>query len=179
MDIREITAVEVEQIEAATRAYRALWATLRGAYVPPCTFNGDSADIDALDWIDYEAGFHPLGLQGAAIIWGRVLVATGALQWAVGNEQHLILTSTCVYPRVMIFPYGRVVEIQNSSTPQYGKFEWILQEAVLRLCAHDFDEEQAKKLRSLVTIEYGCFFECSQDWMNSTYPASERRGKPT
>jgi hypothetical protein len=127
--------------------------------VPERRFDGGREDIDALDFIDYEAGEHPEGLAGAAVIWGGVLVATGALEWAVGDEQHFVLFTDVGYPRALIFPYARVAELNHSSGPQHGKYEWLLEEAVLRLSYLGFDQEVEEKLRALLDVEADGFFD--------------------
>src|SRR5829696_3174810 len=89
MHIRPPTSAELQSIENTRRAYRTMWAKLID--VPQRAFDGGREDIDALDFIDYETGQHPKGLAGAAVIWGGVLAATGALSWAIGDEQHFVL----------------------------------------------------------------------------------------
>ena len=86
MHIRPPSPTELESVEATRRAYREMWSRLKN--VPERRFDGRREDIDALDFIDYEAGQHPEGLAGAAIIWGGVLASTGALSWAIDDEQH-------------------------------------------------------------------------------------------
>jgi hypothetical protein len=132
-----------------------MWAKLRN--VPRRNFDGSRDDINALDFIDYEADSHPEGLPGAAIIWGGVLAATGALSWAIGDEQHFVLVAASDYLSALIFPYARVAEIRHSSVPQFGKYEWLLEEAVLRLCNSGFDVDIEQKLRSLLDLNEGGF----------------------
>ncbi|MCE9590735.1 MAG: hypothetical protein K8S99_09450 [Planctomycetes bacterium] len=168
MHIRSPTSTELDSIEATRRAYRAMWAELKD--VPHRPFDGSRDDIDALDFIDYEAGHHPEGLAGAAVIWGGVIVATGALSWAIGDDQHFVLVGDPHWPRALIFPYARVAELSGSSSPQYGKYQWLLEEAVLRLSMQGFGGDVEQKLRALLRIEYDGFTERSQRWIKSTYP---------
>jgi hypothetical protein len=157
MHIRPPTSTELESIEATRRAYRAMWAKLKN--VPHRAFDGGREDIDALDFIDYEAGSHPEGLAGAAVIWGGVLAATGVLSWAIGDEQHWVLVGDPDWPRALIFPYARVAEISHSSGPQSGKYEWLLEETVLRLTYVGFGAEEEAKLRALLDVEADGFFD--------------------
>lgn len=157
MHIRPPIPTELESIEATRRAYRAMWPKLKN--VPERRFDGGRDDIDALDFIDYEAGHHPEGLAGAAVIWGGVLASTGVLSWAIGDEQHWVLVGDPDYPRALIFPYARVAEINHSSGPQFGKYEWLLEEAVLRLAYLGFGDEEEAKLRALLVIESEGFFD--------------------
>lgn len=157
MHIRPLTSTELESIEATRRAYRAMWAKLKN--VPERRFDGSREDIDALDFIDYEAGHHPDGLAGAAVIWGGVLASTGVLSWAIGDEQHWVLVGDPDWPRALIFPYARVAEINHSSGPQFGKYEWLLEEAVLRLICLSLSEEEAAKLQALMDVEPDGFLD--------------------
>jgi hypothetical protein len=174
MHIRPATPAELESIEDTRRAYRMMWAKLTD--VPHRAFDGGREDIDALDFIDYEAGCHPHGLAGAAVIWGGVLVATGALSWAIGDEQHFVLVKNADDPRgAVIIPYARVAEINGSTAPQFGKYEWLLEEAVVRLCEQNYPDEIEQKLVALLCVEYDGFIESSQRWMASTFPRSPQR----
>lgn len=166
MFIRPPLPAELQSIESTRCAYRAMWKELKN--VPRREFDGGREDIDALDFIDYEAGRHPEGLAGAAIIWGGVLVATGALSWAIGDEQHFVLVGDPDFPRALIFPYARIAEIHHSSCPQFGKFKWLLDEVILRLCAQGFDDEHEQKLRSLLSADHEGFIHWTQGWLKST-----------
>jgi hypothetical protein len=157
MHIRPPIPTELASIEATRRAYRAMGAKLKN--VPERRFDGSREDIDALDFIDYEAGHHPEDLAGAAVIWGGVLASTGVLSWAIGDEQHWVLVGDPDWPRALIFPYARVAEINHSSGPQFGKYEWLLEEAVLRLACSGVGEEEEAKLRALLDIEPEGFFD--------------------
>lgn len=88
--------------------YRQMWASLS----PPCdcAFDGTPTDIDALDFVDYEAGYHPRDLLGASMIWGNVLVSTGVLNWLASDAEHLFVGNVD-YPRFLIWPYARVLGI--------------------------------------------------------------------
>jgi hypothetical protein len=157
MHIRPPKPTELESIEATRRAYRSMWAKLKN--VPHRTFDGSREDIDALDFIDYEAGHHPEGLAGAAVMWGGVLAATGVLSWAIGDEQHFVLLGDPNYPKALVYPYARIAEINHSSVPQFGKYEWLLEEAVLRLTCLGFSELEEAKLRALLDVEPDGFFD--------------------
>ena len=144
--LRPLSSAERDSIEATRRAYRAMWVGLK--QVPPRRFAGDPEDINALDFIDYEAGHHPQGLAGAAIIWGGVLAGAG-LSWAVGEGSQLFLVDTIDTPWATINPYARVAEI-NCSAPQFGKYSWALEEAVLHVCSLPIAEHLAQRLGALL-----------------------------
>lgn len=128
-----------------------MWAKLR--HVPERRFDGGRDDLDALHFIDYEAGSHPEGDGGAATIFGGVLVATGLFEWAVADDAHLVLLTTLDYPRVMIFPGARLAEAINSSWPApsgAGRFDWMLEEVVLRLCVGGIDGPHLRPVLALM-----------------------------
>jgi hypothetical protein len=140
-----------------------MWAKLTN--VPERRFDGSREDIDALDFIDYEAGSHPEGLPGAAVIWGGVLASTGVLSWAIADEQHWVLIGDSDWEKALIFPYARVAEINHSSGPEPGmKYEWLLEEAALRLTCL-VGEEEVAKLRALLNIESDGFFDYAKRGM--------------
>lgn len=157
MHIRLPTPLELESIESTRCAYRAMWAELKN--VPERRFDGCRQDINALDFIDYEAGHHPEGLAGTAVIWGGVFAKTGLLSWAIGDEQHWVLVGDIDWPRALIFPYARVAEINHSAGPQFGKYEWLLEETILRLISLGVGEEEAAKLRALLVAESESFLD--------------------
>jgi hypothetical protein len=161
MQLRSPTSAELETVERTRQAYRAMWAQLRN--VPERAFDGGREDIDALGFIDYEAGEHPEGTSGAAIIWGGVLVKTGVFKWAVADG-NLVLVTTFDYPRVMIFPYARLAEIENSSwpSPNNGRFNWLLEEVVLRLCVGGINGERLRPVLALINHAQTLYWDAAK-----------------
>lgn len=149
MYIRPPTSTEFESIETTREAYRKMWSKITN--VPERRFDGSREDIDALDFIEYEAGHHPEGHAGAAIIWGGVLVSTGVVSWAIGNDQHWVLVGDPDYPKVLILPYARLTEISHTVT--FGKWKRLLDEAVFRLTSIGFSDEQEARLHALLKLE--------------------------
>lgn len=138
-----------------------MWSKLTD--VPPRAFDGSPDDIAALDFIDYEAGHHPEGLAGAAVIWAGVLVATGALTWAIGDEQHWVLMADQVLPRALIFPYARIAELNQTIYPQYRKYQWLMDEAVMRLwMGGGFDDYTELKLLSQIDKHSQGYFDSAK-----------------
>ena len=151
MKPRPPTPPELDQIARTRQAYRAMWTKLRN--VPERIFEGEPKDIAALNFIDYEAGSHPDGAVGAAIIFGSVLVKTGLFAWAVAEDGQFALTTTCDYPRVTILPYARLVEIDGSSWPSpstANRFDWLLEEVIVRLCVGGVDGDQLRPILALL-----------------------------
>jgi hypothetical protein len=167
MNFRNPTAMEMQPITDAQEAYRKMWSSLK--CVPPCEFAGDRTDIEILDFIDYEINTYPLGISGAALIWGNVLaINSGILFWMIDERQQLVLmTSEDDWPRVMIDPIARVAEINNSSVPQFGKYEWLLEETVLRLWSQGFKDDTKQRFQSLLDIEPDGFINSSKQWIDS------------
>jgi hypothetical protein len=173
MHLRPLTPAEASSIENTRAAYRAMWAKLKT--LPPCAFVGGREDLDALDFIDYEGLDHPEGLQGAAIIWGGVIAATGALRWAVGDESHFVLTIDEGWPRTVVCPYSRVAELAHSQNPQYGKYEWAMEEAVLRLLDQGFSDEIEARLTALLSSDADGFLDRARPLIDRLLTDKQRR----
>lgn len=150
-----------------------MWGKLQN--VPSRAFEGGREDIDTLDFIDYEAGFHPEGDAGAAVIWGGVIVATGLLSWAVGDEKHFVLANLIEpdFDRVMIIPYTRIAEVRPSFPRGNEMFNWLLEEAVLRLCMLNLDGTDSKKLLALLHPDNCSFRNRVRQWMDIHHPGKQ------
>ena len=169
--LRQPSAVELNLIESTREAYRAMWSTLQ--HVPSRTFTGGPEDINTLDFLDYEAGHHPRGLSGAAIIWGGVLVHAGMF-WAVGEASELLLVDKIDSPNGIIYPYGRIVEISDS-LPQYGKYSWAFEEAVLHLCSLPVEAKILEQMKMLLEKESSeGFLVSAKTQINSLLHAGRR-----
>jgi hypothetical protein len=70
-----------------------------------------------------------------------------------------VLVADSDYPRALVFPYARVSEINHSSGPQFGKYEWLLEEVMLRLMSLGFSEDDETKLLALMDVEADGFFD--------------------
>ena len=130
-----------------------MWSGLTS--VPERTFDGGPEDLGTLNFIDYQAGEHPNGVLGAALIFGGVLVRTGVFDWAVGDDGHLVLVTRLDYPRVMIFPYARLAEVENSSWPATGmaqRFDWLLEEVIVRVHVGGIEGDHLRPLLALVEL---------------------------
>ncbi len=148
MTLRVATQYELQTLTEVANEYRAMWASINPPYA--CEFDGSLADIDVLDFIGYEGGHHPRDLTGASLIWGNVLVATGVFGWLI-NDTGDYLIGSIDYPRFLIWPHARVIEIESTSSPQFGKYEWLLQQAVVACLsqAQLSDEDELKLIRLL------------------------------
>ena len=143
-------------IDAVAGEYRRMWSSLRPPF--PCEFVGTRSDIDALDFIGYEAGSHPRGPFGAALIWGNVIAKTGVLCWLVSESGDYLLGSS-EYPRLLIWPLARTIELENTGIPQHGKYEWLMEEAVTRCLAQsELSEEEQGRLLAVLDPEPECGF---------------------
>jgi hypothetical protein len=164
MQLRPLTPTETDRIEQTRSAYRAMWTALR--HVPERNFDGGRDDLDALSFIDYEAGHHPEGAFGAAIIFGGVLVKTGVFAWAMADETWLALVTTQEYPRVTILPHARLAEIEGSSWPATAnaqRFDWMLEEIVVRLCAGGIDGVHLRPLLELIDRDETLYWDVAKE----------------
>jgi len=174
MDLRIATDHDLQTLAAVADEYRGMWGSIGAPY--ECSFDGAIIDIDALDFVDYEAGYHPRDELGSSLIWGNVLVSTGVLHWLINTSgQHFV--GSIDYPRLLLWPYARVVEITHTIGPQSGKYRWLLQQAVMDcLSRGDFSLDENQKLVELLAPEsYGGFnhfaVQAIQQILNSRKPA--------
>lgn len=159
MTLRPVAESDLRMMEGVAEDYRRMWRSLR----PPfeCQFSGQREDVDALDFVGYEAGRHPHGLLGASIIWGRVFAHTGLLAWLVDDANQYFLGSLD-YPRLLIWPYARTLEIENTMHPQFNKYNWLVQHAVASCLAQaEFTGAQETVLMELADPEEGEGFSYS------------------
>jgi len=159
MTLRPVAESDLRMMEGVAEDYRRMWRSLR----PPfqCQFSGQREDVDALDFVGYEAGHHPHGLHGASIVWGRVFAHTGLLRWLVGDGNQYFLGSID-YPRLLIWPYARTLEIENTMHPQFNKYNWLMQQAVASCLAQaEFTDAEEEVLVGLAVPMEGEGFSYS------------------
>lgn len=151
--MREPTDAEFSRIVAVREEFRAYWKI---ANQPVCEFNGARVDVHALDYLDYELGYPQSDYLGASFIWGEVLRKhCPHLQWQIGDggEWFLVVDD---FPSYSIWPYARVVETENSSTPQFGKYQILTEKTVVEfLLFLDLDDDSQRRLKSLIDWNRG------------------------
>jgi len=123
-------------LECAPEHYR----RIKNNDIPFCcdaTFDGQIADLEYLDWLAYE-GFDfdeqiPLGLEGAAVIWGNVFVRLGIAEWATVMEDRLVLQSTDHKLHAgFVWPLAHLWTCLASDLGMGSRFSWATQEVVIR-----------------------------------------------
>ncbi len=149
MNLQPLSAEQSDELRAASAAYAAMWAEINVPF--PCDFSGSKTDIEVLDFVDYEAGEHPQGARGAALLWGNVLAKTGVVAWCTDGSDLFLRANAEHYPRCLIWPYARVLEMYESQSPQHGKYEWLLQETVARVLMQGFSEAEQDVLIALTS----------------------------
>ena len=156
MTLRNATPEELGAVESAVLEFRQCWAARRPPY--PCPFEGTREDIGALDYMDYELGFPASGLFGAALVWGNVLQRCGPFRWLISDRGDYLLGGVeHEWPRLILWPFARLFEADNSSVPQFGKYHWLTEKAVVDCLAHGLGVEGARKLLSLLDLEQGSY----------------------
>lgn len=147
MSLQLASDAQVAEIARNAACYRDMWASIRPKF--PCDFTGSTRDIDALDFIVYEAGHHPNGLEGAGCILGSVITRTGVMKWLSDRDGNL-LVGRHEHDRIAFWPFARVLEVENSP-PQYGKYRWLLTQIVAEAIAiRVLDQEDELALATLV-----------------------------
>jgi hypothetical protein len=153
MRLGEATQDERAIVASALADFRVYWASFPTLW--RCVFAGTVADLHALDYLDYEGLRYPeSGIAGAALVWGNVLVTSGPFRWYFDESLGgLALCATRADPMLqVIWPYGRVYEIQCAGwPPRCEKYQRLTAEAVLEcLTLGGFDERHETRLRDLI-----------------------------
>ncbi len=140
------TEAQLLEVRRALDEFRVHWQSFR-TMPPLCEFSGTLEDIRALDYLDYEGlGYPPSDISGAALVWGNVLACQLEMSWVSDCDGHLLLSHDASDSRIVVWPYARVLEVQERSLPKFEKYAWIL-ESVIRDC-----------------LEYGSLSERARDW---------------
>lgn len=138
------TAAQLVPVAQALEEFRAHWQSFR-AMPSPGAFAGGLEDIEALDYLDYEGlGYPSSGLDGAALIWGNVLVQNLGLVWVTDYNGNLLLTQDSPGRHITLWPFARVLEAQERSSPQFDKYSWSLCHALRDLVQSGNLSESAK-----------------------------------
>ncbi|HEY2155374.1 MAG TPA: hypothetical protein VGH33_07075, partial [Isosphaeraceae bacterium] len=143
------TDADLEAVRVVLDEFRSHWDASRPPF--PCRFDGTPGDLDALSYLDYEIGYPPSGLWGAAIVWGCVLAANGPFRWHLDAAAGLVLR-TVDDPSLLIWPYARVLEMQGSATASSRKYRWLVDRVVFDcLTSHLLGEPDERHLLALLT----------------------------
>ncbi|MDB5330221.1 MAG: hypothetical protein JWP03_1372 [Phycisphaerales bacterium] len=138
-----LTAVEQAQAE-----FRNVWNQLKP---PPfaAPFTGEAVDIRAMDYLDYEGiDDPPCGIEGAALVWGEVLRRAADMRWVMSYRGDLMLASSD--ESMLMCPFPRVFEVKRRSIPQFGKYQWAMEQAIVELIVCDRGEELIRRLLSRI-----------------------------
>jgi hypothetical protein len=148
MGVSLATQHELQAVRAAVDEFRAHWVSMRPIF--PCSFEGTIADIDALDYLDYEGLSYPgSGQAGAALVWGNVVASQLPFRWSFDDEMGgLVLQSQ--KRGLTIWPFGRVYESQRSAETQFDKYRRLLEWVILQsLGLNLLDENDKSRLLGL------------------------------
>ncbi len=149
MQFRSPSGSELEGLRAAVSEFKAHWKSFSTLW--HCTFEGTVEDIRALDYLDYEGiGYPGSGVAGAALVWGNVLEKSGPFRWLIDDcLGSLVLVPASGFSEIVIWPFGRVYEIQNGYT-QFGKYRWLLEEVVVHCLGNSMEEDDVAMLVELI-----------------------------
>ncbi|WP_435009678.1 hypothetical protein P12x_000927 [Tundrisphaera lichenicola] len=154
----EATVDDLAEVAAAGQAYRLHWDSFRAMPERGATFAGSSADIAALDYLDYEQLGHPAGgLGAAALVWGNVLVAQAGLQWCRGVGGDLWLGAEVMgVQRAVLWPLARLAEAKSRESPQFGQFValllYVIEELVSRLDLPTVTHARLRRLQAVLEV---------------------------
>lgn len=138
--------VQLSEVQKALDEFRAHWHSFSSKPLFG-GFNGTLEDVRALDYLDYEGlGYPPSGISGASLVWGNVLACHLAMSWVTDSDGHLLLRHDVPGSYITVWPYARVLEVQERSQPQFQKYAWILKGVIRDL------------------LEYGDLPDCARVW---------------
>ncbi len=160
MNASRASDTQLAAVEKACREFHAHWQSFE--HMPfTCEFAGTLDDVRALDYLDYEGLGYPAScLSGAALVWGHVLERQFEMSWFTISNGELLLTHDAPGNRITVWPFARVLEVQERSLPQFGRFAWLL-DRVIRDC-----------------LQFGALSEESTAWARGVIDTWEREGAP-
>src|SRR5688572_20095250 len=119
---------DLAPVAAARAEFRAHWRSFHNMPFA-CPFDGGDDDVRALDYLDYEGLAYPKSdIEGAALVWGNVLATQAGMRWALSYRGDLVLTLDGPGNRITVCPLARVLESQERSLPQFGRYRWLLEQ---------------------------------------------------
>lgn len=154
------TATQLAQVTRALEEFRAHWQSFR-AMPSPGAFAGGLEDVQALDYLDYEGLRYPSSdLDGAALVWGNVLVQKLGLTWVADYNGNLLLAHDSPGRRITVWPFARILEVQERSGPQFGKYGWLLNQVIRDL------------------LQNGNLSDGAKSWAEEVFRGWEEKGTP-
>ena len=141
---------ELAAFTAPLQAFRERWSSIRPPF--PASFDGQLADVHALDYMNYEGiGFPQAGVEAPAMVCGEVIRRAAGLEWVISYRGDWFVASREEnVPSIAISPVARLHEIEcGAGAPQFGKHLWLVQKAAFE-CLLLCDREQELALRALL-----------------------------
>lgn len=130
MNISPASNTQLADVDRACRDFRAYWLSFDSMPFT-CQFAGTLDDVTALDFLSYEGLGYPVSyLAGASFVWGNVLSKQLGMSWMSGCNGELLLTHDAPGDQVTFWPFARVLEAQERSHPQDGRYAWLLDRAI-------------------------------------------------
>ena len=150
MSLRRASLDECSIVRSAVAEFRAHWSLSRPLW--PCEFAGTVADLEALDYLNYEGlGYPNPGFAEVALVWGNVLATTGPFRWFVEDSMGaLMLCPELDYEptQPVVWPYGRVYEKEQLGNFGFG---WLTVQVVAEsLAINGLDSENEARLLALI-----------------------------
>lgn len=144
---------ELKRLGDAVKALKSYWRQMEG--VSKTTFEGDITDIVALDYLDYEGiGYPGTDIEGASLVWGEVIRRNVGLKWVVTYRSDLMLsTPDDDWPKMVIWPFARIFELHQRDFPQFGKFQWALEQVIVDCLASSYPIDDQERLVTLLRAD--------------------------
>jgi hypothetical protein len=149
---RVASAEDLRALAHAQQSFRTQWASTEPHFPGP--FDGNLADVDALDYLHYEGYEYPeCGIEGAGLVCGEVLRKAARLHWVISQRGEWFIADADV-PRIVINPVARLQEViwGWGGASQFNKHLYFLQRAAFD-CLTRASGEAASALRHILTID--------------------------
>ena len=119
--MRELKPNELATIDTLIDGLRSSYNAFK---IEPCDFAGAPDDFASLDFIPYELPMsekHAEGSLAFAMAWGNVLAKSFGFTWVTGDHFPSPESFALWHddPRVLVFPFFRLLEITESSGAQH------------------------------------------------------------
>jgi hypothetical protein len=173
---------ELTDFTAPLQTFREKWSSIQPPF--PASFDGQIADVLALDYMEYEGiAFPQAKVKASAMVCGEVLRRAAGLEWVISYRDDWFVASPeeCV-PALAICPLARLHELECGRAPQSGAHLWVVQRAAFECLMH-CGPEREPMIRELLQGDVlqgdGDYLECVEKTLEALrgHDRSEGRSK--
>ena len=145
---------ELADFTAPLQAFREKWSSIKPPF--PASFDGQIADVLALDYMEYEGIALPkCTIKASAMVCGEVLRRAAGLEWVISYRgDWFVASQEQCEPALAICPLARLHELECGAAPQTGRHLWLVQRAAFECLMH-CAPERVPMIRALLHDDGG------------------------